>query len=105
QCARHAMTIGRLREAADSLVRAAELPIASAEKIGFRRDAIVIAEAALESELVLSIAAGLRDLGDRRDHDDVELAELTTIVRSMRAEDDSLRRLLECVECRDAGNE
>ncbi len=94
-CAGHSLTLGRAREAAQSLLRAAGL-LPQAERKSLVSEAVRIAAG---SELDLTIQA-IQLLGRRPEaehHDDFELASLQAELSESKQGDDSYLRLLDCI--------
>ena len=96
QCSRHALDIGRPREASELLLRAGELA-PSPLKIGLAEEGVRVAAGAAEHELVLRGVDMLRMCGMPAAHDDIEIAELNALSIIDGSEADPAGRLMNCL--------
>jgi hypothetical protein len=98
KCADHARDIGRPGAAAEILLRVASMHIDADTRIGALQEAIRLAKAAHEHDLVLLGISHLRQLEPFARHDDIELAELHALSVTHRDSSDYEQRVLVYLE-------
>jgi DNA-binding SARP family transcriptional activator len=100
-CAKHSVDIGRPREAAESLQRAAE--IASGDlRIELARESVRLAAVPSERDVVIRGLEILRDAGVPSAHDDIEIADLVIHSFIGSGTSDQIGRLRRCLEDTDS---
>jgi DNA-binding SARP family transcriptional activator len=102
RCAAQAMEIGRAREAAEILLKAASLRVSDALRERALTEVVHAARAGSEYDLVLSTVEKLRSASVPSFHDDVELAELGAWAVTYRAGPDFEQRAIACTRSESA---
>lgn len=105
RCAGHAIAIGRPGYAAEAIYRAATAVREPASRVDLLAEAIELGASAAQHRLVVNAAARLRETGRERAHDDIELAELSSLSVTCGADSDYEHRITDCVTCEGASAE
>jgi len=97
KCAEHAHSIGRPAAAAEILLKAAKLQIGDPVRIELLKDAVRAGRRAREHDLVLEAVATIRRLSPAVVHDEIEIAELTSMSAAYVESADFQDRVLCCL--------